>query len=270
MSDTADDQRPSANSTPRSAHQLMGDALGLYRRHSLFFFVLAAGMLVLIQLPIFAVPRSGPTENFLGLSFPALSSLDEYDFGIELFIRIMSTWLLINPLIAALLVRAVDETRGGRNPRLGPPSVRGLRMLLTVLAAWIMSVLAITLGFILFVVPGLFLMLRWYVVVQAAAMEHEGWLSALRRSYQLTAGSFVHVLVFATYVGVIVFVPLLLIGLNIGHHSATVASVLVVLVVQVVTWSFGALATALLYFDLRLRHELSEVQEFAEDPLAGK
>lgn len=49
-------------------------------------------------------------------------------------------------------------------------------------AAATISGLGIALGFLALIVPGIILSLRWVVVAQAAAIEHEGWLSALRRS----------------------------------------------------------------------------------------
>jgi hypothetical protein len=94
---------------------------------------------------------------------------------------------------------------------------------------------------------------RWYVVAQAAAIEHEGWLPALRRSRQLTAGHYRHLIVFAIYVTLITSVPTLLVGFAFGHETTTVASFLVGVALQVVTWSLGALAAALMYFDLRAR-----------------
>jgi hypothetical protein len=91
------------------------------------------------------------------------------------------------------------------------------------------------------------------VVAQAAAIEHEGWLPALRRSRQLTAGHYRHLIVFAIYVTLITSVPTLLVGFAFGHETTTVASFLVGVVLQVVTWSLSALAAALMYFDLRVR-----------------
>ena len=75
----------------------------------------------------------------------------------------------------------------------------------------------------------------------------------LRRSRQLTAGNYGDIVVFAIYVGLIVTVPTLLVGFAFGHRTTTVASFLVGVLLQIATWSFGALAAGLLYFDLRAR-----------------
>ena len=172
---------------------------------------------------------------------------------------------LISPLVSALHVHAVKEVREDREPRLVPVARQGLRVLPVVAAATIISWLGITVGILALIVPGVILWLRWYVVAQAAAIEHEGWLTALRRSRQLTDGNYGHVFVFAFYVSLITTVPTLLVGFAFGHRTTTVASFLVGVLLQIVTWSFGALATALLYFDLRARLALAATREPVRD-----
>lgn len=241
-------------SAPRSAHQLVVGAFALYRRYPLLFLVLAAGVIVPYEVIVLAATGAGPFAHAsLSLGVGSLLTL------IEL--------ALIGPLVSALHVHAVAEVRRGRDPQFAPVALQGLRVLPVVAAATIIAWLGITLGFFALIVPGIILSLRWYVVAQAAAIEHEGWLPALRRSRELTAGHYRHIMVFAIYVTLITIVPTLLVGFAFGHHSTTVASFLVGVLLQIVTWSFGALATALLYFDLRARHEVSLAQTLAKDPL---
>jgi hypothetical protein len=227
-------------SAPRSSHQLVHAAFGLYRRFPVLFFVLAAGVIVPYEAIVLATTDTGPfAHGSLSLGVGSLLTL------IEL--------ALIAPLVSALHVHAVKEVEEGREPRLVPIAWQGLRVLPVVAAATIISWLGIGLGFLLLIVPGVILWLRWYVVAQAAAIEHEGWLPALRRSRQLTAGNYGHIFVFGIYVGLIVTAPTLLVDFAFGHQNTKVASFLVGLLLQIVTWSFGALAAGLLYFDLRAR-----------------
>jgi hypothetical protein len=138
-----------------------------------------------------------------------------------------------------------------------------------VAAAAIISWLGIGLGFLFLIVPGVILWLRWYVVAQAAAIEYEGWLPALRRSRQLTEDHYGHIFVFAIYVALITTVPTLLVGFAFGHQTTTAASFLIGVLLQIVTWSFGALATALLYFDLRARFASTVARGTEDPPLAA-
>lgn len=225
---------------PRSAHQLVRAAFELYRRYPLLFLVLAAGVIVPYEAIVLAATGAGPFAHG-SLSFGAGSLLTLIGLA------------LIGPLVSALHAHAVSEVAEGREPRLAPVARRGLRVLPVVAAAEIIAWLGIALGFLAFLVPGVILWLRWYVVAQAAAIEHDGWLPALRRSRQLTAGHYRHLVVFAIYVAVVTSVPTVLVGFAFGHKTTTVASFLVGVTLQVFTWSLGALAAALMYFDLRVR-----------------
>ena len=222
--------------------QLLLAAFKLYRRYPLLFFVLAAGVMVPYELVALAATGSGTfSRGSVGL-------------GVVLLLDLV-VWVLVSPLISALHVHAVAEVRRGQEPRIGSVAIQGLRVLPVVAAATIISWLGIVVGLVALVIPGIVLMLRWAVVAQAAAIEHEGWLPALRRSGQLSAGSYSHIFVFLICVTVIAIVPTLLGGVVFGSHDTSAVPFLVGLVVHVFTASFGALATALLYYDLLARLE---------------
>ncbi len=233
--------RKGTEHVPQSAHQLVIGTFGLYRRYPLLFLVLAAGVLVPYELIVLALTGSGPLGR--GSLSPVATVLVT-----------LADWTLVTPLISALHVHAVGEVREGGIPRLAPVARQGLKVLPVVAAASVISWLGIVLGFAALIVPGVLLLLRWFVVAQAAAIEHEGWLPALRRSGELTNDRYGHILVFVVYLSVIVTLPVFLVGLGLGDDPSG-AALVVGLFVQVVTWSFGALATALLYYDLRVRRE---------------
>jgi len=232
---------------------LVAGAFELYRRYPLLFLVLAAGVVVPYQSIVLVATDAGP------FSRGTLST------GASLLLLLVE-WVLIGPLISALHVHAVAEAREGRDPQLAAVARQGLLVLPVVVAASIISGLGIGIGFLAFVVPGVVLMLRWFVVAQTAAIEHEGWLPALRRSAQLTDGHYGHIFIFAIYIGLITEIPVLLAGLGFGGDSTTAVSFLVGLLVLVLTRSFSALATAVLYFDLRSRREAARAPGLSGDP----
>ncbi len=239
-----------ADNTPLSAYQLVARAFGVYRRYPLLFLVLAAGVVVPYELIVLVTTGTGP--------------LSRSSIGLETgFLLFLFEWALVGPLVSALHVHAVGELREGGSPRLVPIAKRGLAVLPVVIAASIIAGLGIGLGLLAFVIPGIVLMLRWYVVAQTAAIEHEGWLPALHRGAQLTDGHYGHVFVFAVYTTVIVSVPSLLAGLGFDGESTTAVSFLTGVIVQIVALSFAALATALLYYDLRARREASSARSLA-------
>lgn len=240
MSTSADIQA-ALTASPRSAPRLIADTLGMYRRYPLLFLVLAAGVIVPYQLILVALAGSfdrsdlgGSTEAILGL----------LEFGVVI------------PLVSALHIHAVAAVRAGTRPRLGSVARRGVVVLPVVAAVTVASMLGITLGFVAFVAPGIYLMLRWIVVAQAAAVECAGWISAFRSSYALTEGRYGHVILFTVLVGLIAWLPVFV--LEIGFEGAAdVVSFFAALVGGIFFLSFTALATALLYFDLWDRFELS-------------
>lgn len=237
--------------TPRSAPGLIGEAFRLYGRFPLLFLVLAAGVVVPYRLIVLAATGTGPaTQGSLA-------------FGTSVLLMAIE-WVIVDPLVSALHAHAVADMEEGRAPQIGPVTRRGLAVLPLVAAAAIMSGLAIAGGFVLLVIPGIYLFLRLTVVAQAAAIERETWMDALRRSWALTEGKVLHVIYFYLCIWVITLPPGLLINLLLPD-STTALTFLVGVAVQVVFLSFTALATALLYFDLRTRRVLlAETQNRTE------
>jgi hypothetical protein len=121
-------------------------------------------------------------------------------------------------------------------------------------------------GLVLLVVPGVVLYLRWHVVAQAAAIEHEGWRRALRRSWSLTEGNVTRVLLLLVYVAVISFVPWFPASRVFIHHHTTAPAFLLGTALQTLIVSFTALATALLYYDLCRRREILAAEGDAKEP----
>jgi hypothetical protein len=230
-------------SAPRSASRLLVGTFELYRRYPLLFLVLAAGVIVPYELIALMATGTG------SLSRANTSA------GIQLLLT-LTDWALVTPLVSALHIHAVSEVRRGQEPRIGPVTRQGLAALPVVAAATIASVIGIAVGFVFLIIPGLFLLLHWAVVAQAAAIEREGWQPALSRSGELVDGHYIHVTIFLVMVEAITTAPFFVGGLAFGHHETGVASFLAALALRVLTASFAALAGALLYYDLVLRQEL--------------
>jgi hypothetical protein len=237
---------------PRSAPRLLVGTFELYRRYPWLFLVLAAAVIVPYELIVLAATGDG---TFSGADVS----------GTVWLFRTLANWVVVTPLVSALHVHAVSEVRHDREPRIGSVAWQGLKVLPVVAAATIVSWLGILAGFLL-IVPGVILLLRWAVVAQAAAIEREGWLPALRRSGKLAQGNYIHIALFVFLVGLLAGAPAFIVGhAFFGRHDSGAAPFLSALAIQVVTASFTALAGALLYYDLRLRRE-AEPQPVAPGP----
>jgi hypothetical protein len=237
----------------RSALEILRAALVMYRRYPLLFATLAVGVIAPYELARLAVTGVGP-----------LGSGKSGDEGTLLLFELIY-YVLVSPLISALHVHAVIEIGNGRRPKIGPVALQGLRVLAVVVAAEIVAGVLIGLGFIALIVPGIILSLRWSVVAQTAAVDHEGWMPALRRSAQLTAGHYWHIFRVLLAVGFLTFLIAAVTGVLVGGgHNTSIVSVLIGIVVYTLVASFGALTLAVLYFDLRAREAGPRL-----DPLAG-
>jgi hypothetical protein len=226
----------------RSAVEILRAALVMYRRYPLLFATLAVGVIAPYELARLAATGEGP-----------LGSGSTANEGTLLLFELIY-YVLVGPLISALHVHAVIEIGEGRKPKLGLVAVQGLRVLAVVAAAEIVAGILIALGFIAFIVPGIILSLRWSVVAQTAAVDHEGWLPALGRSRKLTAGHYWHIFRVLLAIGLLTFLIGLIAGaFTGGGHSTSIVSVLIGIVVYTIIASFEALTLAVLYFDLRAR-----------------
>jgi hypothetical protein len=225
---------------PRSAWELIGATFTLYRRFPWLFPTLAFAVVVPYEVIVLLATGTGPPSGG-NLSFPTTMAL----LALESF--------LITPLISALHVHAVDDVREGRTPQLASVARRGLITLPVVVAASIISGLGIAAGFVALFVPGVIFTLRWFVVAQAAALEHGSWTDALHRSHKLTDDHYGHLFGLWLLLGIIGGGPFFVLGIAFGHSTTTPVSFVVGVAVAVLLRSFTALATALAYFDLKAR-----------------
>jgi hypothetical protein len=116
-------------------------------------------------------------------------------------------------LLQAALVKAVQDVRDGRvDMSIGETVSAATPYLGSVALASILAGIAITVGLILVIVPGLYLITIWAVIVPVIVIEGSGALASFGRSYQLVRGRGWHV--FGTLV--LVFVILLVVQFLLG------------------------------------------------------
>jgi hypothetical protein len=224
---------------PRSVVQILGAALSLYRRYPVLFLVLAFVVAAPYELAVLAVLGTGPIGGHSNKASAAL-------------ILVLVDVVLVGPLIAALYAQAVVSIARGEKPTFAAVASRVARVLAVVVAAQIVAGIGIGVGFLAFVIPGLYLLIRWAVVAQAATLEHTDWMGALRRSGELVRGSFWHVFVVVVITLAVNFGLSEAAGAVSGSKTGAV-DVIIGIAVGTIARSFTALTTALLYFDLLAR-----------------
>jgi len=224
----------------RSISEILRATLALYRAFPCLFLILAAAVIVPYDLVVLAATGQGP---FGGA---------HESFGVRQLLNVLS-FSLVTPLISALHVHAVVMIGQSRRPRLAEVAILGMRVLPVVSAAEIMANIGILLGFVALILPGIFLALRWSVVAQSAAVEHDGWLLALRRSRMLTADHYGHIFGLSFVVGALTVGSRLGVAAVAYGGTSGAPSVTLGIAVDTILASLSALTLAVLYFDLRAR-----------------
>jgi hypothetical protein len=116
-------------------------------------------------------------------------------------------------LLQAALVKAVQDVRDGRVDMSVGETVEAARPYLgAVIGASLLAAIAIGIGLILIIVPGLFLITIWAVIVPVIVIEQSGALASFGRSRELVRGRGWHV--FGTLV--VVYVILIVVGAVLG------------------------------------------------------
>jgi hypothetical protein len=116
-------------------------------------------------------------------------------------------------LLQATLVKAVQDVRDGRaDLSIGETVSAAMPYIWSVAAASILAGIAITIGLILIIVPGLWLITIWAVIIPCIVIEHTGALNSFGRSRQLVRGHGWHV--FGTLV--LVFIIMIVVNIVLG------------------------------------------------------
>jgi len=219
--------------------EILGTAVQLYGRYPILFILLAAIVVVPYDVVVLLVTNASPLDQE-SVSASQILILGLIDFA------------LVGPLVSAFQVQALLPLSDAEAPTLSTVVSRGLQVLPVVMAAEIIAGIGIAIGFLAFIIPGVYLAIRWAVVAQVAAVEHTDWPTALRRAGALARGNYLRIL------GVLLFVALVDLALTDGGAALVgtgndAAQVVAGIVIAVLARSFAALTTAILYFDLRAR-----------------
>jgi hypothetical protein len=231
---------------PRDLGDIVSTTLAVYFRHWRVFLAIATAVVVPIALIVSGMGLGGFTGGYEE-DPPAAAGALETVVGV----------LITTPLITAMHVTAVMDVASGRPPSARRSIQAGLDVFPPLLAAMLLYVLGVFVGFLALILPGIYLAVRWYFVPQVVVVDGRRGADALRRSSELVTGSWWRVLGIAIVFNLLAAVVALPLGLaaDAAAREADVDFLVLIGTIagQALTLSFLALATALLYFDLRAR-----------------
>lgn len=181
-------------------------------------------------------------------------------FGLEflVFLAIPSASIAITILFWALtvlyqgmVVELVQDVQDGRRKHSIGGLLRSVEpVLLPLMAVSVLFAIGVAIGFVLLIIPGLFLLVFWSVVAPVTVLERPGVFAAFGRSRDLVRGNGWPVF------GVIVVVGITVIVVGLVLEVATlsfgsVARALVLWLVDSAIAPISALSASVIYFELR-------------------
>jgi hypothetical protein len=154
-------------------------------------------------------------------------------------------------LLQATLVKAVQDVRDGRvDLSIGETMRAAAPYILSVAGASILAGIAITIGLILIIVPGLYLITIWAVIVPVIVLEGSGVFASFGRSQQLVRGRGWHVFGTLVLVWIILLVVQLVLGLIFTALPDALSNGLSSVISGTLISPFIALVVTLVYYRL--------------------
>jgi hypothetical protein len=264
---------------PLSTGEILDRTFTLYRRNFLLFLGISAIphvlvlILNLVRVSLTFSSLSLPTFRPAHATPPAMPSLT----GLA-GVMIIAMLVLIFSLIAYLLsqgatVVAVSEIYLGRSITIAESFRRVSGELLNLFGVVVLNGLATLAGFVCLVIPGIYIMCRLVVCVPAALVENIGARDSLERSFDLTRDSagraFVILLLYfaVAFAAAALFTwPFTIIMVLVAQKNPS-QMIFWLQVTQVGTFIGNVLVTpiltiasAILYYDLRVRKEAFDIQ----------
>lgn len=234
---------------PMGVGELLDGAIKLYLANWATFM----GIVAVVVVPFGLLQALFATPPDIGGTAPAPAP-----GGAALVLGLVEGLLVFTVVEAAMAKTAADVYLGepigiARTYRFAVPLIGSLLWVV------LLAGLAVLGGFILLIVPGVFLLLRFYFALIVVVVEGERGAEAMRRSWRLVKGSTWRVLGITLLLALIAGVAQAILAAPFGiagFVTETFALAIVGdVVASVLVTPLVSLVTVLLYFDLRVRKE---------------
>ncbi len=233
---------------PREVGALLGDGLSTFARNLATFLAIAAAIVVPVELVVSGIGLEQITAPY-----------DDSTSAAETVIPTILTFFVTTPLLMASTIHALIPISRGERPHAGRALQGGFDAFAPLLLAILIAAVGIALGLLALILPGIYLLVRWYFVPQAVVVEGLRGVDALRRSSELVQGSWwrtfgivVLLNVLAAIPGVLILAPLEAVAEAADRELVSLAGSIAA---ETLTMPFVALVSTLLFYDLRVRRQ---------------
>jgi hypothetical protein len=235
--------------------QVISTSLAVFGRNIVPFFVLA----VVIGIPYILISFWAATN----LDVATIQQTGQVPSGFWGMVAIASLiYLLTYVLTQSVLIYGTFQDLRGQRASFGDALGRGLSTLPRVLIGALLASIAIMIGMMLLVVPGLILALMWWVFVPVVVIEGTGMGEGFGRSRDLTRGHRWGILGLLLIVAVAQWLIGFVFGL-LGAVLGTVVTEVLNLAVMLLFAAFSSVMIAVGYYYLRAEKEGIVIDDLA-------
>jgi Uncharacterised protein family (UPF0259) len=159
--------------------------------------------------------------------------------------------LVAGTLFTGMVVELVADIQDGRRDASPRQLLRAATPVLgQLILVGIVAGIGVVIGLILVIIPGLYLLTVWSLAAPVVVLERPGVLASLRRSRELVRGNAWHVfgVIIVLYILVSVFSFIIE---GVADSAGSGVGIVVRVIVGVLTAPLAALASAVMYFELR-------------------
>lgn len=231
---------------PRDITSLFRDSLRIYVRHAGLFILLSA----VVVVPVHLVVEGIGLERLTG-------SYDPTPPIAETVVPTVVAFLVVMPIVTAICIHALRSIANGERPRASQALVSGFEAFTPLFVAVLIAAIGIAAGFVLLVIPGIYLAVRLFFVPQTVVIEGARGLDALRASSDIVSGFWWRTFGLVVMINLAAALPALVItapfnGIadNTGDAVWALAGAICA---ESITAPFVALFSTFLYYDLRAR-----------------
>jgi len=208
---------------------ILNEAWQMYRAHARHLIVIALVIYIAAAILVAVLTLAGFLGELLGTVIELMAGF----------------------LVQAALVKAVQDVRDGRadlSP--GDTVSAALPTIWPVAGASILAAIAIAIGFVLIIVPGLILITIWALIVPVIVIERSGALASFGRSQSIVRGHGWHVFGTLVLLWIVEILANLLLGLILSFLPTALSSSLSAVISGALIAPFIALVVTMIYYRL--------------------
>lgn len=241
-----------------SIGSVIGSSVGVYARNFISFTVLAA-LISLINLAMTSVMGTDPDAIAAGqINFTAIAVGS-------------IVGIIVSALTQAAIIYGTFQDLRGQKASMGACISRGIATMIPVIVGSILFSLAVTVGLALLIIPGIILLLMWWVYIPVVVVENKGITGSFGRSSELTRGRrwhllglFLVILIISIVVGGVLAGSLAAIIVTAQSPGALLAAQIFQYAISSIIGAFSAVMIAVTYYYLRAEKEGIDVNAIAQ------